>query len=60
MKLAPGREDVALIDYRKLENAITMVADKTMRRADLEFGPLQVKVYTAGAVLRVDFDMKEY
>lgn len=60
MKIAPGRSDVDLIDYRKLENAIIMVADTTMKRADLEFGPLQVKVYKAGTVLRIDLDMKEY
>jgi len=54
MKFLPSSKDIELIDPVKLDHAIHMVADKTMERADLKFGPVIVKVYAAGTVLRID------
>ena len=54
MKLLPNKKDIDLIDNNKLRTALEMVADRTMERADLKFGPISVKVYAAGTVLRID------
>ena len=58
MKMLPGKNLVDLIDYRQLETVIGMVADKRMQRADLEFGPLDDKIYAAGTVIRIDLQEK--
>ncbi|HEY1248624.1 MAG TPA: hypothetical protein VGE97_06535 [Nitrososphaera sp.] len=59
MKLLPNKSDTDLIDYNKLEQIVNMVADRTMERSDLKFGPVQVKVYAAGTVLRIDIQTDE-
>ena len=59
MKLLPNKRDVDIIDFSKVETAINLVADRTMERADLKFGPVIVKVYSAGTVLRVDIQRED-
>lgn len=54
MKLLPGRKDLDLILWDQVETVARMVADKTMQRSDLKFGPIEVKIYAAGTVLRID------
>ncbi|HEX8763497.1 MAG TPA: hypothetical protein VF733_07140 [Candidatus Saccharimonadales bacterium] len=57
-KLLPNRQDVDIIDWTTVENVTKLVADKTMQRSDLEFGPISVKIYAAGPVLRIDIQDK--
>ncbi len=55
-----NRFNLDLVDWEKIKTVAEMVEARTMKRSDLEFGPLKVTIYDIPGqnTLRVDFHVE--